>query len=159
MASERESRCHIGRRHSGLNPCSCGRWLQRIAYKGFNKDLTCVLILVLVEDGFREKPKPQKKKVAQGLNPCSCGRWLQRRSSIFFRVRSVSLNPCSCGRWLQRGVKRVFMEYGRLCLNPCSCGRWLQSCAYCSDKLNFASLNPCSCGRWLQSPGTIHLLC
>ena len=84
-----------------LNPCSCGRWLQRNALK------------VL------------KSKIYDCLNPCSCGRWLQSsrgnlpKGSIFlvlilvlvedgFRVSEVNdpdydegLNPCSCGRWLQ----------------------------------------------------------
>ena len=37
----------------GLNPCSCGRWLQRVELIS-EKTWKQVLILVLVEDGFRD---------------------------------------------------------------------------------------------------------
>ena len=37
---------------ASLNPCSCGRWLQR-AYLSYEERSWQVLILVLVEDGFR----------------------------------------------------------------------------------------------------------
>ena len=39
----------------------------------------CVLILVLVEDGFRAIVLWQLQLYSEkSLNPCSCGRWLQR---------------------------------------------------------------------------------
>ena len=43
-----------------LNPCSCGRWSQRLkkVSKNFSRG---VLILVLVEDGLREKEKQSEK--------------------------------------------------------------------------------------------------
>ena len=40
--------------YSGLNPCSCGRWLQRSGIMSCSVISGEVLILVLVEDGFRE---------------------------------------------------------------------------------------------------------
>ena len=61
-------------REGGLNPCSCGRWLQsELDVKEFTDT---VLILVLVEDGFRGD-QIFYYDFLKGLNPCSCGRWLQ----------------------------------------------------------------------------------
>ena len=40
-----------------------------------------VLILVLVEDGFRDYDAILFEAMVDGLNPCSCGRWLQSRSA------------------------------------------------------------------------------
>ena len=40
-----------------------------------------VLILVLVEDGLRERRRNSVGRFwSQGLNPCSCGRWSQSRA-------------------------------------------------------------------------------
>ena len=108
----------------GLNPCSCGRWLQR-PLRGSNADrrvlilvlvedgfressgiytkcAISVLILVLVEDGFRGLQNQQRSKSWGGLNPCSCGRWLQSLQNGLTKANVKCLNPCSCGRWLQR---------------------------------------------------------
>ena len=96
------------------NPCSCGRWSQRLI-------VLCLLLLQL-----------------SSLNPCSCGGWFQRWSVILASARGRSgvlilvlvedglraltmaiqssqkrtrLNPCSCGRWSQR-VKEMSQEIG-----------------------------------------------
>ena len=61
-----------------------------------------VLILVLVEDGFRAKDLEANGAPNPGLNPCSCGRWLQRPETPAENSHLKCLNPCSCGRWLQR---------------------------------------------------------
>ena len=116
-----------------LNPCSCGRWLQRTFLLAF-RIKKAVLILVLVEDGFRECILNGMSPLEACLNPCSCGRWLQRRKNNPFGAREICLNPCSCGRWLQSTLSDDQTAKGSL--NPCSCGRWLQSHSKNAEKHN-----------------------
>ena len=44
----------------------------------YRHSCTYVLILVLVEDGFRVYLPHYFIQGDNGLNPCSCGRWLQK---------------------------------------------------------------------------------
>ena len=71
-----------------LNPCSCGRWLQSANVFGNRATSGLVLILVLVEDGFRERYGDEKSEES-GLNPCSCGRWLQSVRDTYNRAWAV----------------------------------------------------------------------
>ena len=54
----RETENGVSYRVECLNPCPCGRWLQRLSSLAKNI-LKAVLILVLVEDGFREMLKTE----------------------------------------------------------------------------------------------------
>ena len=49
----------------------------RVVHKYYNKDLVCVLILVLMEDTLREK-KVRVEDPKTCLNPCFNGRYSQR---------------------------------------------------------------------------------
>ena len=60
-----------------------------------------VLILVLVEDGLREKVFDDETEMKKSLNPCSCGGWSQRGTIRTPCQNKTSLNPCSCGGWSQ----------------------------------------------------------
>ena len=53
MASEESGEIEFDSMETGLNPCSCGRWLQSVSWQLDRKFKGEVLILVLVEDGFR----------------------------------------------------------------------------------------------------------
>ena len=87
-----------------------------------------VLILVLVEDGFREFEMTSFNKdfPVLILVLVEDGFRAEYTSSPMV-TRSSRLNPCSCGRWLQSFEKTEFGKLVDKSLNPCSCGRWLQS--------------------------------
>ena len=50
-----------------------------------------VLILVLVEDGLRERLSLTRGEIAECLNPCSCGRWSQSTTSVAFSKAEIVL--------------------------------------------------------------------
>ena len=90
-----------GEANYSLNPCSCGRWLQR-PFNFYYNDFIEVLILVLVEDGFRDLlHKCLRTLLVQVLilvlvEDGFRGVYLLTNGTV-----NISLNPCSCGRWLQ----------------------------------------------------------
>ena len=68
--------------NKGLNPCSCGRWSQRL------------------------KTTTASRLFRYCLNPCCCGGWSQSAAECLEIYKfETCLNPCSCGRWLQSGLK------------------------------------------------------
>ena len=79
MVSEKSILVNVIEPFTGLNPCSCGGWSQRVVISGTLGlwDGT-VLILVLVEDGLRDISIVPVRRCMYGLNPCSCGGWSQR---------------------------------------------------------------------------------
>ena len=66
--------------------------------------IEAVLILVLVEDGLRVVIFLCTKKYLFCLNPCSCGGWSQSIEQMALRARLSRLNPCSCGGWSQSAL-------------------------------------------------------
>ena len=108
-----------------LNPCCCGRWSQRHFGARLHWNFLSVLILVLVEDGLGASPITVRTRSC--LNPCSCGRWLQRqwRSGGF-------------GTWLTESSSLFLWKMVSECMN-----------LFTNNQI-FKRLNPCCYGRWSQ---------
>ena len=103
-----------------LNPCCNGRWSPTKLFSTKEK-LIEVLILVVMEDGLRQKTIMETRRdyvlilvvMEDGL----------RLTCLSSRALQMRLNPCCNGRWSPTYQARL-REPSIMCLNPCCNGRW-----------------------------------